>query len=131
MTNLAINLLFICSRNQWRSPTAEAIFSKRPLINARSAGTSEKARRRVKGSDIKWADAILVMETKHRERLKAKFPSEMRYAECVVLEIEDEYQYMDEELIHELEGAVQSVLRNLGMEYLSATGGPRPPARAA
>ena len=38
------NLLFICSKNQWRSPTAEIMFKGHQLHTARSAGTSDKAR---------------------------------------------------------------------------------------
>ncbi len=34
-----INVLFVCSRNQWRSPTAERMFKGDPMIVARSAGT--------------------------------------------------------------------------------------------
>ncbi len=38
------NILFICSRKQWRSPTAEKVYSKDPRVNVRSAGTSQRAR---------------------------------------------------------------------------------------
>ena len=41
------NVLFICSRNQWRSPTAEQVYRKHPLLAVRSAGTSLNARRKV------------------------------------------------------------------------------------
>ena len=67
------NLLFICSRNQWRSPTAEKIYSRDDRVNARSAGTSPRARRTVNAKDIEWASTIFVMEYKHRERLKADY----------------------------------------------------------
>ncbi len=40
-----INLLFVCSRNQLRSPTAEAMWRRRPGFAALSAGTSPHARR--------------------------------------------------------------------------------------
>ena len=40
-------LLFICSRNQWRSPTAEDLFRDHAEYEARSAGTSDSARVRV------------------------------------------------------------------------------------
>jgi len=33
------NKLFICSRNQWRSPTAEKIYSRDERVNVRSLGT--------------------------------------------------------------------------------------------
>ncbi|WP_396271249.1 hypothetical protein [Ideonella sp.] len=39
-----INVLFVCSRNQWRSPTAEQLFRRHPHLNARSGGTSPKAK---------------------------------------------------------------------------------------
>jgi len=40
-------LLFICSRNQWRSPTAEDLFRGNADYEARSVGTSDSARTRV------------------------------------------------------------------------------------
>ena len=56
-----MNLLFICSRNQWRSPTAERVFRAYPNVQTRSAGTSPNARHTVSIRDIQWADKILVM----------------------------------------------------------------------
>jgi predicted protein tyrosine phosphatase len=35
-----IKILFICSKNQWRSPTAEKIFLQFNGYNVRSAGTA-------------------------------------------------------------------------------------------
>jgi len=68
-----MNLLFICSRNQWRSPTAETIYKKVQGINARSAGTEPSARTRVSEQLLVWADMIFVMEHKHKTRLKNSF----------------------------------------------------------
>ncbi|MFK7789851.1 MAG: phosphotyrosine protein phosphatase, partial [Phycisphaeraceae bacterium] len=42
-----MNMLFICSKNQWRSPTAEQIYRSDPRLNVRSAGTSSSARHKV------------------------------------------------------------------------------------
>lgn len=100
------NVLFICSSNQWRSPTVEEVWPKHPDINARSAGTSPKARKTVSSSDIRWADVIFVMEQKHKNRLKAEFTRMLEYKPLHVLDIPDEYQYMDEELVQELEISV-------------------------
>jgi hypothetical protein len=36
-------VLFICSRNQWRSPTAEQVFAKWPEIEVMSAGLDSSA----------------------------------------------------------------------------------------
>ena len=99
----ATNLLFICSRNQWRSPTAETIWRKHPDFNVKSAGTSPKAKRTVNAADIRWANVIFVMEKKHKNRLLAQFNRLLEYKTIHVLDIPDEYQYMDAELISELE----------------------------
>ena len=104
------NVLFICSMNQWRSPTAEKIYSARALLHVRSAGTSHKARRKVTSVDIKWADIVIVMEQKHRQFLLAKFPGEMKFKEIHVLEIPDRYQYQDPELIDELTQSIDPII---------------------
>jgi len=104
------NILFICSKNQWRSPTAETIWRKHPKLNVRSAGTSTKARKTVSSTDVSWADIILVMEEKHKNRLKADFSKLLSHKTIYVLDIPDEYQYMDPNLIKELESAVGSLL---------------------
>ena len=101
------NLLFICSRNRWRSPTAEEVWLKHPDFNARSAGTSPRARKTVSSSDIRWADVIFVMEKKHKNRLKAEFTRMLDHKPLHVLDIPDEYKYMDEELVKELETSVR------------------------
>ncbi|WP_020558576.1 low molecular weight protein tyrosine phosphatase family protein [Thiofilum flexile] len=105
--NKPLNLLFICSRNQWRSPTAEALWKNDPRFNTRSAGTSPKARKTVSSSDIRWADIIFVMEEKHKNRLIAEFTRMLDYKPVYVLDIPDDYHYMDPQLILELEAKVK------------------------
>jgi|GEM_PF-168977 predicted protein tyrosine phosphatase/2'-5' RNA ligase len=104
------NVLFICSRNQWRSPTAEQLWRRHPLISARSAGTSPNARHKVSIDDIEWADVILVMEEKHKSRLVAEFSRVLAHKPVHVLDIPDEYKYMDPELVEELQRSVASIL---------------------
>lgn len=94
-----LNLLFICSKNKWRSPTAETIYRKDNRVNVRSAGTSDKARKTVSFSDIEWADIIFVMEKKHKAMLERKFSGCFSGKRGIVLDIPDDYQYMDEELV--------------------------------
>lgn len=101
-----MNALFICSRNQWRSPTAETVFRRYPNVQARSAGTSPNARHTVSIDDIAWADKIFVMEQKHKSRLLAQFSRALQYKEMIVLDIPDDYRYMDEELIEILKESV-------------------------
>ena len=104
------NILFICSRNQWRSPTAEKVYSKDPRVNVRSAGTSPKARHTVNTKDITWAELIFVMEHKHKDRLKAQYSKLLQHKKVIVLNIPDEYQYMDEELVGLIEASVEEYL---------------------
>lgn len=105
-----IKVLFICSRNQWRSPTAEQVWRKHPEVAARSAGTSPNARHTVSVEDIHWANVILVMEEKHKSRLKAEFSRLLDNKPIHVLDIPDDYKYMDPELIEMLEQSVNSIL---------------------
>lgn len=104
------NVLFICSRNQWRSPTGEQVWRNHPELAVRSAGTSPKAKRTMNAKDIQWADVIFVMEEKHKSRLKAQFTRLLNYKDVQVLDIPDEYQYMDEELIEIMKQTVGSYL---------------------
>lgn len=92
-------VLFVCSMNEWRSPTGEAVFRKDAGLLVRSAGTVRGARRTISVKDIRWADVILVMEEKHKARLRAQFRDEVRYKPVHVLDIPDEYRYMDPELV--------------------------------
>lgn len=96
--------------NQWRSPTAEAIFRRGTGINVRSAGTSSRAKRTVSVKDLRWADVVLVMEQKHKTRLQAQFRDEVRYKTLYVLDIPDDYRYMDQELIDLLRAKVEPLL---------------------
>lgn len=105
-----MNILFICSRNQWRSPTAEKIYARDNRVNVRSAGTSSKARKTVNAKDLLWAEMIFVMEYKHKDRLKAQFNKVLQYKQIIVLDIPDEYQYMDEVLVELLKESVEGYL---------------------
>ncbi|HEX7644733.1 MAG TPA: phosphotyrosine protein phosphatase [Burkholderiaceae bacterium] len=105
-----MNLLFICSRNQWRSPTAEHVWRRHPGVAVRSAGTSAAARRVVSAQDIAWADIVFAMEQKHKSRLAAEFGRLLEHKRVVVLDIPDDYKAMDPELIELLRDAVAPIL---------------------
>jgi len=105
-----INILFICSRNQWRSPTGEKVWRNHPEVNARSAGTSPRAKHTINVKDLHWADVIFVMEEKHKSRLKAQFNRMLEHKDIQVMDIPDEYQFMDEELIQIMKQSVASYL---------------------
>jgi predicted protein tyrosine phosphatase len=84
-------LLFLCSRNQWRSPTAEALFKNHPHYSARSAGTENGARIKVTACHLGWADRIFCMDRKHADRIRARFPEEVAGKPIVILRIPDDY----------------------------------------
>ncbi|WP_307589507.1 low molecular weight protein tyrosine phosphatase family protein [Paenibacillus wynnii] len=101
-----MKLLFICSRNKWRSLTAEKIFDGFNGYEIRSAGTEEGARIKVTEGHIGWSDIIFVMEKKHTRRLRDKFPMSLKNKRLICLDIPDDYQFMDEELIEILKSRV-------------------------
>lgn len=103
------HLLFICTRGQWRSPTAAKIYANDPRIEVRYGGVSSKSQRKVSLKDIEWADLILVMEKKHKARLQELFP-ETDFPAIASLDIPDDYQFMDPELIELLQESVESYI---------------------
>jgi len=104
------NLLFICSRNKWRSLTAEKIYKNNRDFNVKSAGTENSARIKVNSQLLVWADIIFVMEKHHKEKLVQNFPQETGNKQIIILEIHDIYKYMDKELIEEIRDAVAGYL---------------------
>ena len=102
-----MKLLLVCSRNQWRSRTAEEIFKNHPVYDVRSAGTEPSARIRVSEKLVNWADYIFVMEKKHKQRLLTRFPNGSHAPKIEILHILDDYPFMDEELIELLQNAME------------------------
>ena len=107
------NTLFVCSRNQWRSPTAERIFRDDPRLSVQSCGLSDKSPRRISEKDIRWAELIFVMEPRHQERIMAHFRDAVGEIPICVLGIPDDYQFMDPELIDLLVESVEWHLTQL------------------
>jgi len=105
-----MNILFVCSRNKWRSATAETIYKNHPVHQIRSAGTEPSARIKINAKLILWADLIFVMEKKHKKRISEKYGPELIDKTLIILDIPDEYQYMDQELIDEIDSKVHHYL---------------------
>jgi predicted protein tyrosine phosphatase len=99
-------VLFICSRNRLRSPTAEQVFSAREDLAVSSAGLDHDAENPVTPELLQWADLVFVMERAHRTRLQRRFRAALNGKRVVCLEIPDEYAYMDPALIALLEQRV-------------------------
>ena len=105
-----MNILFICSRNKWRSRTAETIFKNSQVHQVKSAGTANSATVRINQQILLWADIIFVMEDKHKKHLKEQFNSITINDKIIVLGIPDDYQYMDPELIDLIKTSVSPYL---------------------
>lgn len=92
--------LFVCSQNRLRSPTAEHIFADMPGIATASAGTNRDAETPLTDELVAWADFIFVMERQHRNKLQSKHRAALRDKRVVVLDIPDEFDFMDPALVH-------------------------------
>jgi len=99
-------VLFVCSQNRLRSPTAEQIFSSRPALDVTSAGLAADAEVPCTGELVEWADIIFVMERAHRTRLATRFRRHLRNVPVICLGIPDDYSFMQPELVRLLETKV-------------------------
>lgn len=106
MDKLKPHILFVCGRNQWRSPTAERIYQNDMRIFVRSAGISEQSPHRISAADIAWADLILVMEERYAQAIRTQFRRSMLPL-IKSLDIPDEYGFMDAELIELIRSGVE------------------------
>ena len=105
-----MKLLFLCSRNHWRSPTAEAVYQNDPRVEVRSAGVSASAKRRVSEKLLRWADLMLVMEGTHKKKLREDYPEVFHDLRIEVLDIPDDYEFMDPVLIELIQASVEPLL---------------------
>lgn len=94
-----MNVLFVCGRNQWRSPTAESIFAGVDGIEVDSAGLDRDAVVRLTDTAVMWADLIFVMEKNHRTKVQRQFRKCLAGTRVICLEIPDRYEFMDAELV--------------------------------
>jgi len=94
-----MNVLFVCSENRLRSPTAEAIFSEHPGVRARSAGLGPLAGTPVSRELIEWAHVVLVMEPTHRREIESDYADLLDNTPIISLDIPDRFAYMDPELV--------------------------------
>ena len=105
------NLLFLCSRNRLRSPTAERVFADWPGVETASAGLAPDADEPCTDELVEWADIIFVMECAHRARLQRRFRRSLKSARVVCLDIADDYAFMQPELVALLKMKVGPFLR--------------------
>ena len=106
-----MRILFVCSENRLRSPTAAAVFSDYDGVEAISAGTNSDCETPVSGDLIEWADIVLVMEKSHKNKVSKKFRSLLKDKKVSVLEIPDDFDFMDPLLVRILRNRVPRYVR--------------------
>jgi predicted protein tyrosine phosphatase len=100
------NVLFICSQNKLRSPTAEQIFSTRRDLEVMSAGTNHDAETPLSAELVEWADVIFVMEKAHRSKLQQRYRAALKAKRVICLNVPGRFAFMDPELVRLLEAKV-------------------------
>jgi len=107
-----MKVLFVCTVNRLRSPTAETLFSTWPGVEALSAGTDSSATTPLTKELVASADVIFAMEKHHRDRIRKKYKKRPSDARIITLNIPDEYERDDPELIQLLEQKVGPRIKN-------------------
>jgi predicted protein tyrosine phosphatase len=105
------HFLFVCSRNRWRSPTAEHLFADLPGVATLSAGTNPDAEEPLTDELVGWASTIFAMEAVHRRKVQARHRGALRDKPLVVLGIPDKCDCMDPALVRLLETRMQDRLQ--------------------
>lgn len=110
-TNRPRRLLFICSGNISRSPTAESLMGASGMYEARSAGIDPMSPTPVDEELLDWADLVLVMserEDGHVSYLRDRYgvPGDR----IVDLDIPDRYARDDPELLLLLKERIGSAI---------------------
>ncbi len=104
------NILVVCGRNKKRSRTAEYIFKNDDRFNIRSVGLSPKSNRKISENDLNWADLVFVMETEQRAKIWELY-RHLELPTIEILNIPDEYEFMDEELVELLTDRINDTLK--------------------
>ena len=94
-----------------RSATAQTIFQEDARFEVKSAGTDAAANVVLSEDLLNWADTVIVMEKHHRNSIRKRFPKIYASKRIVCLYIEDNYDYMQPELISILKETVENAFR--------------------
>lgn len=96
------HILFVCSQNRLRSPTAEQVFASRRDLDVSSAGTNNDAENPLTAELVGRADVIVVMEKAHLIKVQKRFRKVLNGKRMICLDIPDDYVFMDPALIASL-----------------------------
>ena len=87
------------------------MFKNDGRFNIRSAGVSPKSDRKISENDLNWADLVLVMETAQRAKIWELY-RHLELPAVEILDIPDDYEFMDEELVEMLSDRINDVLKD-------------------
>lgn len=92
-------VLTVCSAGLLRSPTAAHVLAQEYGYNTRSCGISDEfALIRLDQVLLHWADELVFMERSQMKAAIMRYTDEQIVPRAVVLDIPDNYSYMDEDL---------------------------------
>lgn len=94
-----MNVLFVCSRNKLRSPTAEQIFCDKSGFEVQSAGTDRASSIPLSVDLVRWAEVIFVMEKTNRKKVQEKYRPHLKGTRVESLDIPDDFDFMDPDLV--------------------------------
>jgi predicted protein tyrosine phosphatase len=94
-----LRVLFVCHYNRKRSATAERVFGKDASLDVRSAGTSAEAMVQVNERMLDWAEIVFVMDDEQQTALAHLFPQHPAVSRVITLDIQDQYHFLDPELV--------------------------------
>lgn len=102
------NLLFVCERNEQRSPTFETWFkNNRHQYDVKSAGISCYSHVMLTKELLEWADTVYVMDLKQEMFIARKFPELL--GNVIVIGCDDDYQRESSRLFKLIEYWVKKV----------------------
>jgi predicted protein tyrosine phosphatase len=111
-----MRVLFVCTANKLRSPTAEAVFRDHPGIESLSAGTDPDAPTPLSKELVASVDLIFAMEAHHREQIRKKYKARPADRRIITLHIPDEYERDDPALIELLRERAGPVIRQFQLQ---------------
>jgi predicted protein tyrosine phosphatase len=104
-------IIFVCTINRMRSATAHKIFASDPRFEIKSAGTDANASVKLSKEMLDWADAVVVMEKYHRNKIRKDYPEIYNQKPIICLYIPDDYDFMQPELVELLKIKFEDVYK--------------------
>lgn len=101
-------ILFVCTANLDRSPTAEKMYQKVKGLDVKSAGIHGSSQCILTGDLLEWADLILVMEDHHKEYIINWMPEIAQ--KIIVLGIPNNYLFDETNLKKQIRSKVDPIL---------------------